>query len=86
MTTLDDHDKTSFYTIRGLFCYKVMPFGLKNAGATFLWLVNKIFKKLTGDIVEVYIDDTVIKNKNESKPFICPTNNFYNYPRYQDVV
>lgn len=65
MMTLDDHDKTSFFTIRGLFCYKVMPFGLKNAGATFLWLVNKIFKKLTGDIVEVYIDDTVIKNKKK---------------------
>ena len=38
-----DQEKTSFVTSQGLFCYKVMPFGLKNAGVTYQRLVNKMF-------------------------------------------
>ena len=39
----DDQEKTSFITNQGLYCYKVMPFGLKTAGATYQRLVNLIF-------------------------------------------
>ena len=39
----DDQERTSFFTNQGLFCYKVMPFGLKNARATHQRLMNKIF-------------------------------------------
>ena len=39
----EDQEKTAFITSRGLFCYKAMPFGLKNAGATYQKLVNKMF-------------------------------------------
>ena len=39
----DDQEKTSFVTSQGLFCYKVMPFDLKNAGATYQRLMNKMF-------------------------------------------
>ena len=39
----EDEEKTAFTTDVGLYCYQVMPFGLKNAGATFQKMVNKIF-------------------------------------------
>ena len=50
-----------------LYYYKVMSFGLKNAGATYQRLMKKIFKPLVGHIVEVYIDDIVVKSKTKSK-------------------
>ena len=43
-----DQEKTSFVTSQGLFCYKVMPFGLKNAGATYQRLMNKMFAHQIG--------------------------------------
>ena len=58
-----DQQNTAFITPKGLFCYKVMPFGLKNAGATFQRLVTKLFYKQIGRTMEVYIDDMVVKTK-----------------------
>ena len=50
---------------QGLYCYKVMPFGLKNAKATYQRLVNKMFSKQIGRNMEVYVDDMFIKSKQE---------------------
>ena len=55
----EDQEKTAFITSQGLYCYKVMPFGLKNAGATYQRLVNKIFNKQIGRNIEVY--DSIFK-------------------------
>ena len=57
-----DQEKTSFVTSQELFCYKVMPFGLKNAGATYQRLMNKMFARQIGRNVEVYVDDMLVKS------------------------
>ena len=56
-------EKTSFINPFGLFCYNVMPFGLKNVGATYQRSVSKMFQPLLGKTMEVYIDDMLIKSK-----------------------
>ncbi|CAL2254005.1 unnamed protein product [Prunus armeniaca] len=57
----DDKAKTSFIIERGTYCYKVMPFELKNAGATYQKLVNKNFKEQIGKTMEVYANDMLVK-------------------------
>ena len=57
-----DQEKTSFVTGQGTYYYRVMPFGLKNAGATYQRLVNMMFQKQIGTFMEVYIDDMLVKS------------------------
>ncbi|XP_075112272.1 uncharacterized protein LOC142182166 [Nicotiana tabacum] len=61
----EDQEKTTFTTHQRTYCYKVMPFGLKNAGATYQRLVNKMFKNQLGKTIEVYIDDMLVKSKRK---------------------
>ena len=58
----DNQEKTSFVTGQGTYCYRVMPFGLKNAGATYQRLVNRMFQRQIGASMEVYIDDMLVKS------------------------
>ncbi|XP_070028763.1 uncharacterized protein [Nicotiana sylvestris] len=58
-----DEEKTSFITNTGTYCYKVMPFGLKNAGATYQRLVTEIFQEHLGKTMEVYIYDMLVKSQ-----------------------
>ena len=58
-----NQEQSSFIIDRGLYCYKVMPFGLKNAGAIYQRLVNIMIKKQISKMMEVYIDDMLIKSK-----------------------
>jgi hypothetical protein len=58
-----DQLATSFVTPFGTYCYVNMPFGLKNAGATYQCCMLTIFGDLIGWTVEAYIDDIVVKSK-----------------------
>ncbi|XP_073138413.1 uncharacterized protein [Henckelia pumila] len=53
----EDQDKVSFVTSTETYFYVVMPFGLKNAGATYQRLMDKVFKQQIGKNIEVYVDD-----------------------------
>ena len=59
-----DMEKTSFITPRGTYCYKVMPFGLKNAGATYQRATTTLLHDLIHKEIEVYVDDMIVKSKD----------------------
>ncbi|KAL0449079.1 UNVERIFIED_CONTAM: hypothetical protein Slati_1464300 [Sesamum latifolium] len=63
MLAPEDRKKVSFITYEGTFCYVAIPFSLKNAGATYQRLVDKIFCPQIGRNVEVYVDDMLVKSK-----------------------
>ncbi|KAL0415951.1 UNVERIFIED_CONTAM: Transposon Tf2-11 polyprotein [Sesamum latifolium] len=58
-----DEELTVFRTPKGIYCYKVMPFGLKIAGATYQRAVQRIFYDMFHKNIECYIDDLVVKSK-----------------------
>ncbi|CAJ2669084.1 unnamed protein product [Trifolium pratense] len=60
-----DREKTAFMTESGNYYYNVMPFGLKNAGATYQRMMNKVFRGQIGDMLEVYMDDMIVKSPEE---------------------
>ena len=64
---LDDQEKTAFVTPIGNYHYKVMSFGLKNAGSTYQRMMTKMFVPQLGRSIEVYIDDMVVKSKVASE-------------------
>ncbi|XP_072080985.1 uncharacterized protein [Arachis hypogaea] len=79
-----DEEKTAFITPGGIYCYKVMPFGLKNAGATYQRLMNKIFRDLIGKMVEVYIDDILAKT-TRPEDLISDLGNVFDSLRQHDM-
>ena len=60
-----DQEKTSFVTSQGLFYYKVMSFSLKNVGAMYQRLMNKMFTHQLVRNVQVYMDDMPVKSRQE---------------------
>ncbi|GAA0167778.1 hypothetical protein LIER_22637 [Lithospermum erythrorhizon] len=63
----EDQEKTAFITEYGLYCWKAMPFGLKNAGAIYQRMVNTIFSDQIGRNMEIYVDDMLVKSKRSSE-------------------
>jgi hypothetical protein len=78
-----NQEKTSFITDRGLYCYKMMPFGLKNARATYQRLVNKMFQKQIGRNVEVYVDDMLVKSIQATKHIADLEETFHTLVKHQ---
>ena len=64
-----DKIKTSFITEWGPYCYKVMPFGLKNAGATYQRATTALFHDMMHKEVEVYVDDMMVESETREGHF-----------------
>ena len=79
----EDQEKTAFITSQGLYCYKVMPFGLKNVGETYQRLVNRMFREQIGRNMEVYVDDMLVKSKEELTHLDHLKETFAMFRRYQ---
>ncbi|CAA0816695.1 Uncharacterized mitochondrial protein AtMg00860, partial [Striga hermonthica] len=62
----EDQSKVSFVRSKGTYCYVVMPFGLKNAGATYQRLMDRMFRSQIGCNMEVYVDDILVKSRSST--------------------
>jgi predicted metal-binding protein len=62
----EDKEHIAFITVDDLFCYVSMPYGLKNALPTFVHAMHKTFEDLIRDLVDVYVDDIIVKIKSHS--------------------
>ncbi|XP_052735536.1 uncharacterized protein LOC128197521 [Vigna angularis] len=63
----EDMEKMTFITLWGTFCYKVMSFGLKNAGATYQRAMVTLFHDMMHKEIEVYVDDMIAKSESEEE-------------------
>nr|GFA80075.1 reverse transcriptase domain-containing protein [Tanacetum cinerariifolium] len=62
-----DEEKTAFHMGQGVYCYTKMPFGLKNAGATYQRLMDKAFESQIRRNIDIYVDDLVVKSYTEAE-------------------
>jgi hypothetical protein len=62
----EEEEHIAFITVDGLFCYVSMPYGLKNAFPTFVCAMHKTFRDLIRDLVEVNVDNIIVKIKSHS--------------------
>lgn len=65
----EDEEKVGFHIDHGTFCYQKMLFDLKNVGATYHRLMDKVFSNQIGRNVKVYFDDMVINSHNKATLF-----------------
>ena len=66
----EDMEKTMFVTLWGTFCYKVMSFGLKNAGVTYQRAMVALFHDMMHRQIEVYVDDIIAKSKTKEEHLV----------------
>jgi hypothetical protein len=79
---VEDKDKTAFITPHGVYCYMTMPFGLKNAEATYQRCMQACLKEQIGRNIEVYIDDIIIKTAKADSLLDDLRETFANLDRY----
>lgn len=63
----ENQEKTSFIMLEANYHYTVMPLGLKNVEATYQRLMTRMFKDKIGSMVEVYIDNMVVKSRENQR-------------------
>ncbi|KAL0455603.1 UNVERIFIED_CONTAM: Polyprotein P3 [Sesamum latifolium] len=78
-----DEELTAFLTPKGIYCYKVMPFGLKNTGATYQRAMQRIFDDMLHKNVKCYVDDLVVKSKKREDHLYDLRKVFERLRRYQ---
>jgi hypothetical protein len=76
-------EKIAFITPYGMFCYQVMPFGLKNTGATYQRMMQNCLRSQIGRNIQVYIDNVVITTRKEESLISDLTETFENLNRYK---
>ena len=69
MMVVIDKMKTSFTTEWGVYCYLVMPFGLKNIGATYQRMSTVLLRDMIHKKIEVYVDDMMVKSPTREGHF-----------------
>ena len=67
---LEDMEKTTFITLWGTFCYKVMSFGLKNDGATYQQAMVALFHDMMHKEIEVYVNDMIAKSRMKEEHLV----------------
>ena len=75
-----DKEHTCFIIDQGLYYYKAMPFDLKNTKVTYQRLMNMMFNDLIGTIIEVYVDDMLVKSK-KAGDYVEDLNQMFNILR-----
>jgi hypothetical protein len=79
----NDEDKTTFITPHDTYYYKVMTFGLENAGATYQKTIQKCLASQIGKNVEAYVDDVVVKTTAEDQLIADLTETFVNLREFK---
>ena len=67
----EDRENTAFITKWGTYCYKLMPFGLKNVGATYQRAATTLFHDMMHRDVEVYVDDMIVKSRDKADHLVA---------------
>jgi hypothetical protein len=79
----EDEETTAFITPYGVFCYQVMPFGLKNAGATYQRIMQNFLGSQINRIIQVYINNVVSTTRKEESLINDLKETFDNLDRYK---
>ena len=67
----EDMKKTTFIIEWGTYCYRVMPFGLKNVGTTYQRAATTLFHDIMHKDVEVYIDDMIVRSRGRANHLVA---------------
>jgi hypothetical protein len=79
----EDEEKIAFITPYDVFCYQVMPFALKNIGATYQRMMQNFLRSQIGQNIQVYTDNVVITTRKEDVLISDLRETFDNLDRYK---